>query len=69
MLDLLLRSSWVQITDALKKDKSAEKRFTVNSNGTISICTFAISICLLTGQALSGKFADQTPCYDLREKN
>jgi len=34
-LNLLLRSSWVQITDAQGRDKSAEKRFTVSSKGTI----------------------------------
>jgi MFS family permease len=34
-LNLLLRSSWVQITDARGRDKSAEKRFTVHSGRTI----------------------------------
>ncbi|MNN62681.1 hypothetical protein D3C81_1780060 [compost metagenome] len=35
-LKLLLRSSWVQITDAQERDKSAEKRLSVNSKRTIS---------------------------------
>jgi hypothetical protein len=64
---LLLRSSWVQITDASKGDKSVEKRFTVNLKATIHQCALLSPLTSAIGdQGIAPKMAGTVAvlCFD-----